>query len=212
MFTGLVEEVGSIRSMHRTGNAMKVTVTCHQILKGLKKGDSIAVNGVCLTVTSFGSDFFTADIMPETVKKTNFKSLSPRSLVNLERALAVGERMGGHFVQGHVDGEGKILSRIPYDNAVLFTIQVPEELTDWMVDQGSVAVNGISLTIVKVESESFSVSIIPHTLEATQLKEARTGDSVNIECDLVGKYVAKLAHGYSSVGVTENVLRKHGFS
>ncbi|MDA8353798.1 MAG: riboflavin synthase [Firmicutes bacterium] len=196
MFTGLVEETGRIGSMDRAGNAMRLTVSCRKVLEGVATGDSIAVNGVCLTVTDFGSDYFSTDVMPETMDKSNLGDLVVGSSVNLERALAAGDRLGGHFVQGHVDGVGHILSRTPDENAVLFRIQVPEELTRWMVDKGSVAVNGISLTIVKAEPEAFTVSIIPHTLEMTQLQEARPGDRVNIECDMIGKYVAKLSAGW----------------
>ncbi|PTX50863.1 riboflavin synthase alpha chain [Melghirimyces profundicolus] len=211
MFTGLVEEVGTIRSIDRKGNAMRLTVSCRKVVNGVKTGDSIAVNGVCLTVTESGADHFSADVMPETMMKSNLGELAVQSPVNLERALAAGDRLGGHFVQGHVDGVGRILSRTPVENAVLFRIGVPRELTRWMVDKGSVAVNGISLTIVRTEPEAFSVSIIPHTLQVTQLKEARPGDPVNIECDMIGKYVAKLTSGYAAPGLTAEKLKESGF-
>ncbi|GGA39145.1 riboflavin synthase subunit alpha [Kroppenstedtia guangzhouensis] len=193
MFTGLVEEVGRIGSMDREGDAMRLSISCKQVLEGVQVGDSVAVNGVCLTVVGFDADQFWTDVMPETINRTNLGQLALGSPVNLERALRAGDRLGGHFVQGHVDGMGRVLTRTPRENAVLFRIEVPAELTRWMVNQGSVAVNGISLTIVTVEPEAFTVSIIPHTLELTQLKETEPGDSVNIECDLIGKYVVKLA-------------------
>ncbi|MFD1395091.1 riboflavin synthase [Kroppenstedtia eburnea] len=206
MFTGLVEEVGRIGSMDREGDAMRLSISCEQVLEGVQVGESIAVNGVCLTVVGFDSDQFWTDVMPETMNRSNLGQLTLGSPVNLERALRVGDRLGGHFVQGHVDGMGRILARTPRENAVLFRIGVPPELTRWMVDQGSVAVNGISLTIVTVEPEAFTVSIIPHTLEHTQLKEAEPGDSVNIECDMIGKYAAKWAvasHGSAGAELKE---------
>lgn len=193
MFAGLVEEVGRIGSLDRRGEGMRLTISCKQVLEGVRVGDSIAVNGVCLTVVGFDSHQFWTDVMPETMNRSNLNHLALGSPVNLERALRVGDRLGGHFVQGHVDGMGRILLCTSRENAVLFRIGVPPELTQWMVDQGSVAVNGISLTIVTVEPEAFTVSIIPHTLRSTQLKEARAGDSVNIECDMIGKYAAKWA-------------------
>lgn len=211
MFTGLVEEVGRIRSMDQTGNAMRLAVSCEKVLEGVKVGDSIAVNGVCLTVTHHDADSFVTDVMPETMNKTALGQLSIGAPVNLERALAAGDRLGGHFVQGHVDGVGSILSRTPHENAVLFRIGVSTEWTRWMVDKGSVAVNGISLTIVTVEPEAFTVSIIPHTLKSTQLKEASPGDSVNIECDMIGKYVARLTGRYEASGLTGKKLKEAGF-
>ncbi|SFJ90135.1 riboflavin synthase [Thermoflavimicrobium dichotomicum] len=191
MFTGLVEEVGKVRQVRKSGMAMEIMIACQKVLEGTGIGDSIAVNGVCLTVTRLGSDFFTADVMPETVKRTQFHSLKPDSPVNLERAVAAGQRMGGHFVQGHVDGVGVLEERRPYENATLFRFRVPEELTHFMVEKGSVAVNGISLTLVDVGSDFFTVSVIPHTLQQTQLQYAKIGDPVNIECDMIAKYLAK---------------------
>ncbi|SFS91967.1 riboflavin synthase [Marininema halotolerans] len=210
MFTGLVEEVGTIRMLDRKGMAMRLSVEAESVLKGVAIGDSIAVNGVCLTVTDFASDRFAVDVMPETMKHSNLGQLSPGATVNLERALAVGDRLGGHFVQGHVDGVGKIRSRKPVENAVLFHIQVPRDLTRTMVEKGSVTVNGISLTLVTVEKEAFTVSIIPHTLEHTQLRDAKPGDVVNIETDMLGKVVAKLM-GENNHKMTAESLSDFGF-
>ncbi|SDW56178.1 riboflavin synthase alpha chain [Marininema mesophilum] len=210
MFTGLVEEVGRIQKLDRKGMAMRLSVEAKKVLEGVAIGDSIAVNGVCLTVTDFDKDAFAVDVMPETMKKSNLGRLRPGSAVNLERALAVGDRLGGHFVQGHADGVGKIRSRQPVENAVLFHISVPKELTRTMVDKGSVAVNGISLTLVTVEKEGFAVSIIPHTLEHTQLVHAQPGDEVNIEIDMLGKVVAKLI-GEGRTEMTAESLRNFGF-
>lgn len=211
MFTGLVEEVGRIRSIGGGNRAKRLTVSARQVLNGAKTGDSIAVNGVCLTVTRLGSDQFEADVMPETMDKTNLGRLRPGTPVNLERALAAGERLGGHFVQGHVDGVGRIRARTPIENAVLFEVEIPENLTRWMVDKGSVAVNGISLTLVTVSPRSFTVSIIPHTLAHTQLQHAQPGDEVNIECDMIGKYVAKLLHKQEAASWTDK-LNQAGFT
>ncbi|MGI6126861.1 MAG: riboflavin synthase [Planifilum sp.] len=192
MFTGIVEEVGRIEGIKRRGASMVLEVACRRVLEDVRIGDSIAVNGVCLTVISFSDSTFSADVMPETMNRTNLGELQIGSPVNLERALAAGDRFGGHFVQGHVDGTGMIESLTPDENAVRFRIGVPEELTRWMVEKGSVAINGISLTLVEVGERHLTVSVIPHTLEATQLKEAQVGDRVNIECDMIAKYTAKL--------------------
>lgn len=210
MFTGIIEEVGKIRRLRRSGTAaMELVIACRKVLEGTQVGDSIAVNGVCLTVTQLGEDYFAADVMPETMEKTHLKSLNVGSAVNLERALAVGERMGGHFVQGHVDGVGRILERRQLQNAVLFRISAPRELTKYMVIKGSIAVNGISLTLVDVASEEFMVSVIPHTLDVTQLQTAQVGDPVNLECDMIGKYVEKLLGG-AGEGL-EKKLEQFGF-
>lgn len=191
MFTGIIEEVGQLLHVKKSAAAMELTIQAKRVLQGTKLGDSIAVNGVCLTVTKMGTDTFCADVMPETVKRTNLAHLHAGMPVNLERALLVGDRLGGHFVQGHVDGVGRIVSMTPLANAVIFRIQTEPALTDYMIPKGSVAVNGISLTLVDVEADAFSVSIIPHTLKHTQLEQAKPDDLVNIECDLIGKYLAK---------------------
>lgn len=211
MFTGIVEEVGRVRSMNRRGTAMELEIGCRKVLKDVRIGDSIAVNGVCLTVIRFSDESFSADVMPETMNRTNLGELRIGSPVNLERALAAGDRFGGHFVQGHVDGTGVIEARTPYENAVLFRIGVPERLTRWMVEKGSVALNGISLTLVEVGTRHFTVSVIPHTLEATQLKTAQAGDRVNIECDMIAKYTAKLL-GREHEGLTLERLTQEGFA
>jgi riboflavin synthase len=210
MFTGIIEEIGCIQKMERSGQAMRLAVRCRKVLEGTRLGDSIAVNGVCLTVTSLGGDFFTADVMPETMNKTNLGSLSVGSPVNLERAVAAGQRMGGHFVQGHVDGVGTVAERTPYENAVLFKFRVSPELTHYMVEKGSIAVSGISLTLVDVGRDFFTVSVIPHTLRETILQYAKPGDPVNIECDIIGKYLAKWASAGTSSGLTAEKLLNTG--
>lgn len=213
MFTGIVEEVGRVKQLRKTPLTMELIIGCRHVLEGTQLGDSIAVNGVCLTVTAMGSDYFTADAMPETMKRTNLGKLNVSDSVNLERAVAAGQRLGGHFVQGHVDGVGTILSVSPYENAVLFRIEAGEGLTHYMIEKGSVAVNGISLTIVEVGATQFTVSLIPHTIKNTQLRDAKQGDMVNIEADMIGKYLNKwLEQKSGSVGtVTWDHLQKHGF-
>lgn len=193
MFTGLIEEIGVVSEQVISEIGMKLTILCNKIRDGLNIGDSVAVNGVCLTVIAIGNDSFTADIMHETVNKTDISSYKTDTPVNLERSLAVGQRMGGHFVQGHVDGTGIIDKETQVGNAILFRFCVDPELTHWMVGRGSVAVNGISLTLVDVGRNFFEVSIIPHTLRETNLGQIHVGDVVNIECDIVGKYIAKWA-------------------
>ncbi|MGA8941807.1 MAG: riboflavin synthase [Thermoactinomyces sp.] len=213
MFTGIVEEVGRVKRLRKTPLTMELTIGCRHVLEGTRLGDSIAVNGVCLTVTAMGNDFFTADAMPETMVRTNLGKLLVSDTVNLERAVAAGQRMGGHFVQGHVDGTGTILSVTPYENAVLFRIEAGEGLTRYMIEKGSVAVNGISLTIVEVGATEFTVSLIPHTIKNTQLRDAKQGDMVNIEVDMIGKYLHKWLNDKSgSAGtITWDHLKKHGF-
>ncbi|RAL26498.1 riboflavin synthase [Thermoflavimicrobium daqui] len=213
MFTGLIEEVGTVKRLSHSGMTLQLTISCRKVLEGTQIGDSIAVNGVCLTVTELDDHSFSADVMPETVKRTQLHMLQASSPVNLERAIAAGQRMGGHFVQGHVDGVGTLLERKPNENAVLFRFRVAPELTHWMVEKGSIAVNGISLTLVSVDSNSFSVSIIPHTLTHTQLYFGKPGDLVNIECDMIAKYLAKWAGKETRISqpLTTEMLKNSGF-
>ncbi|MCS1350858.1 riboflavin synthase [Mechercharimyces sp. CAU 1602] len=216
MFTGLIEEVGTVQHLVQQGQTMKLTIACKEVLDGVALGDSIAINGVCLTVVHFDHRSFTADVMPETMKHTQLHSLQRGSFVNLERAMAAGGRFGGHFVQGHVDGVGTILERKPVENAVLFRLQVPRELTSYMIERGSIALNGISLTLFEVREDQIVVSIIPHTLAQTQLQTARVGDPINVECDMMGKYVRKqlqmLVSESSGEGLTKEKLINLGFA
>lgn len=195
MFTGIIEEVGRIERVERDEQSLRLTVACEKALDGTKLGDSISVDGVCLTVAGFHSRGFEADVMFETVNRTNLVALHSGSAVNLERALVVGERLGGHFVQGHIDDTATVTERREIENAVLFRFRVSPEWTVYMVPKGSIAVNGISLTLVDVEDDGFSVSIIPHTLQMTNLRHLAVGDVVNIECDMLGKYVVKAQRG-----------------
>lgn len=192
MFTGIIEEKGQVLSLTQTGEAIVMTVAAPQILKDVKLGDSISVNGVCLTVTSFTPDTFTIDMMPETVRGTSLRTVGEGSEVNLERAMAAGGRFGGHFVSGHVDGVGKVISKEQDHNAVYYEIEFPEILRKYFTLKGSVSVDGTSLTIFGVTENTFTISIIPHTLEETVIGSKGSGDPVNIECDMLAKYVEEL--------------------
>lgn len=192
MFTGIIEEVGIIREIKRQSVSARITVAASKVLSDVHLGDSIAVNGVCLTVTSFGRDYFCADVMPETLNRSSLGELGIKSPVNLERAMLAGGRFGGHIVSGHIDGTGIIWETRREGNAVWYKIQASEPILRLIVEKGSIAIDGISLTVAKVDSVSFSVSIIPHTLEKTSLASKKAGDVVNLENDCIGKYVAKL--------------------
>jgi riboflavin synthase len=197
MFTGIIEETGIIKAIKRGERSSQLTIEAKLVIEGLKVGDSISANGACLTVTRFGSDYFMVDVMPETILQTNFSALKQGSTVNLERALKLIDRVGGHLVSGHIDGTGKILHRWVEDNAVGFKISAEGTILRYIVDKGSVAIDGISLTITKVDPDAFSVSIIPHTLGVTTLLHKKAGDTVNIECDIIAKYVEKLLNFHS---------------
>ncbi|MED4584160.1 riboflavin synthase [Brevibacillus choshinensis] len=192
MFTGLIEEVGTLEAMTGSGQASRLVIRAARVLEGVKTGDSISVNGICLTVTSYTSRHFTVDVMPETLNKTSLRQLRQGERVNLERAMRLGDRFGGHIVSGHVDGTGTIVSRQPHANAVLFRIAVDLSLLKYVIPRGSICIDGISLTVVDVNENDFSVSIIPHTLAETSLQDRKVGDQVNLEADVIGKYVERL--------------------
>ncbi|MDR2737051.1 MAG: riboflavin synthase [Gracilibacteraceae bacterium] len=204
MFTGIIEELGSVRALRKLPDSAMLTVTAAAVLEGSKIGDSIAVNGVCLTVTSVAPREFTADVMPETLRRTNLKDLRSNASVNLERALTLQTRCGGHFVSGHIDGVGVIHSIKPAGNAKIIEIAVPAAIAGMIIDRGSIAVDGISLTVVNAMPQSFTVSIIPHTLSQTTLDTKTTGSAVNLETDMLGKYVAQYIRGMSSADLTDN--------
>lgn len=215
MFTGIIEEIGAIDSISKSGASAKLSIKCHAILEDIHLGDSIAVNGVCLTVTSFDSGGFTADVMHETLDRSSLGALKPRGHVNLERAMAAGGRFGGHIVSGHIDGTGKITKLEQDANAIWYTIRCEQRLLRYIIEKGSIAIDGISLTVAKVESESFSVSIIPHTLGQTILSEKGPGDTVNLENDCIGKYVERLMRfdgaPTKKSKITEQFLIENGF-
>ena len=193
MFTGIVEEAAPVRSMEldEAGNG-RLSVAPERVLEGLKLGDSIAVNGACLTVVSLDGGAFEVDLAPETLRKTNLGALRKGHVVNLERPLAVGDRLGGHIVQGHIDATGRVQSASPEAGCVVMGFRTPKRLMPYIVKKGFVAVDGISLTVVNRRASSFTVSVIPYTLEHTALKERPVGDSVNLEVDVLAKYVESL--------------------
>ena len=199
MFTGIVEEKGEILSIEWGSVSAVLTIRAKIVLEGTKVGDSIAVNGVCLTVTRLSPDRFSADVMAETLRRSALGELRVGSAVNLERALAVGDRMGGHIVSGHIDGTGQILSVRTEDNAVWYRIAAKPGILRLIVEKGSITVDGISLTVAAVHSDSFEVSVIPHTREVTTLAGKNVGASVNLENDIIGKYVERLLQGTGGV-------------
>ena len=192
MFTGLVEETGRVIEIVHGGRSAQLTVQAPTVHLGARSGDSIAVNGCCLTVIAHEGDWLTFDAIPETLDRTNLGALMAGDRVNLERPLAVGARIGGHFVQGHIDGVGTVKSVTPEDNAVVVEIEVPFALRRYFVEKGSVAVDGVSLTVAAVYETTFTVWTIPHTREITTLGDRQVGDRVNLECDLLGKYIERL--------------------
>ena len=210
MFTGIIEEMGTVRRLNQSPNRCELELSASKVLEGTQIGDSIAVNGVCLTVIRLGEEHFTADVMPETLRRNNLGQLKPGSKVNLERAMAANGRFGGHIVAGHIDGTGKILAMQPEGNAVLVTISATPELLRYVVEKGSIAIDGISLTVAKVSHTDFTVSLIPHTGEETTLLKHRSGEIVNLETDIIGKYVEKLMQPKSN-GVTMELLQQNGF-
>lgn len=194
MFTGIVEEVGRVSSIKNSTNSAILTIEAEKVLEESKIGDSISVNGVCLTVTDISSKSFSADIMHESLKRSSLGELKKGSRVNLERALKLSTRLGGHIVSGHIDGVGKIKSIKKDDNAVWYCIEANEKILKYIIEKGSVAIDGISLTVAEENDKDFSVSVIPHTRAASNLSEKKIGSRVNIENDCIAKYVEKLLH------------------
>ena len=192
MFTGIVEEMGTIRSIRRGAHSAVLSIGAALVLSDLKIGDSVAVNGVCLTATGKDSGGFTADVMHETLNRSSLGALVPGSRVNLERAMAADGRFGGHIVSGHIDGTGTISAIRRDDNAIWYTVEAAPSLLRYIVEKGSITIDGVSLTVAAVGETWFSISAIPHTVAVTILGEKRTGDTVNLETDIIGKYVEKL--------------------
>ncbi len=208
MFTGIIEEVGKISGIKRGAKSCRLTFKAHKVLEDVKIGDSIAANGVCLTVTSFDTDGYTADVMHETLSKSALGALKPGDPVNLERAMPANGRFGGHMVSGHIDGTGTVRRIVRDDNAVRYTIGAEAALLRYIVKKGSVALDGISLTVADTSRGSFEVSVIPHTAAQTTLAARKIGDAVNIECDVIGKYVERFVKGD---GITLDFLAQNGF-
>lgn len=206
MFTGIVEEVGTVKSI----GSGKLAVSASVVLQGTRLGDSMAVNGTCLTVSALDSTSFSVDVMPETLKRTNLGQLSTGSSVNLERALLVGGRVGGHLVQGHVDATGMVASLLPEGKAVIARFSAPPEILRYVVEKGFIAIDGVSLTVTGYDKSSFSVSLVGYTLKSTVLGSRKVRDQVNLEVDIIAKYVEKLREGRG--GVTLDFLSEHGFT
>lgn len=234
MFTGIVEEIGILKKIVWGTHSAALTIQAERVLSDAAVGDSIAVNGICLTVTSLGTALFTADVMHETLNRSSLKGAKPGMHVNLERAMAAGGRFGGHMVSGHVDGTGTIREIRRDDNAVWFTVSAGPKLLRYIVEKGSITIDGISLTVAAVTEDSFSVSTIPHTNAVTTLGERKAGDAVNLETDIIGKYVERLLqpaepgktekagaetgwkgtgfrHDSVRGGITKEFLAKYGF-
>lgn len=217
MFTGIIEEIGTVRRIERGAAGARLTIGAKAVLEGTKIGDSIATNGVCLTVVSMTADSFSADVMAESLRRSGLGQLQRGSPVNLERAMAANGRFGGHIVSGHIDGTGTVASQKREDNAVWVTVHAPAALLRYIVEKGSIAIDGVSLTVAAVDETGFSVSIIPHTGVETILLGKKPGDTVNLECDVIGKYVEKLLtpygkdEGTAKSGITMDFLTQHGF-
>jgi len=191
MFTGIVKELGKIQSIKKSSNSCIFKIVALNTTKDIQEGDSIAINGVCLTVAKLQGNIFEVDVMPETLRKTNLGLLKTGAMVNVESALRLSDRLGGHVVSGHVDGIGKIISKKREGNAINFKIKTSSKITSYFVPKGSVAIDGISLTVIDVSKDLFTVAIIPHTAKMTTLGFKKQGTTVNIEIDLMGKYVKK---------------------
>ncbi|MEE9257062.1 MAG: riboflavin synthase [bacterium] len=217
MFSGIIEVVGKVRSVRSDGGGARISVDAGSLLEGVRNGDSIAVNGACLTVVAFEGQVFEADVSLETLRCTNLGSLQSGDGVNLERALALGDRLGGHLVTGHIDGMGRIRSRRADGESIWLTVEAPPEVMRYVVHKGSVAVDGISLTVADCDGETFSIAIIPHTSERTMLTDKQDGAPVNLEADLIGKYVEKLLSPHATGGgkpggVSLETLKEHGYA
>lgn len=210
MFTGIIEEVGKIKNI-QGGTNYKLTIGASKILEDIHLGDSIAVNGICLTTISWDNGSFTVDVMRETLERTSLHKLRAGSFVNLERALAANGRFGGHIVSGHIDGTGEIINIRRDANAVWYKIKTSEKIMEFIIEKGSIAIDGISLTVAKVDRSAFYVSVIPHTLENTILLRKKAGDIVNLENDIVGKYIKSFTDKNSNSTLCESFLKSNGF-
>ena len=216
IFTGIIEELGVVKSIAINGASGCITIKAKKVLEGTQLGDSIAVNGTCLTVTSINSDGFSADVMAETVKRTSLSQVGKGDLVNLERAMILNGRFGGHIVSGHIDGTGTITKYTKEENAIWVTIKAPDEILDLIVEKGSISIDGISLTVATVSDQDFQVSIIPHTAKETTLIHKKVGSLVNLENDIVGKYIKKLMENNQeeqakkASGLTMEMLEEYG--
>lgn len=215
MFTGIVEEIGKIKAIKKGKNSARLVINAKKVLKDVKLGDSIAVNGVCLTVTEFSNSEFGVDVMHESLRKSSLSTLKNDSSVNLERAMLLNGRFGGHIVSGHIDGTGKIINIKNDDNAIWYTISAKDKIMKYIIEKGSITIDGISLTVANLSESDFSVSIIPHTQEETILKTKKIGDIVNLENDCIAKYVERLLNfkekSEIKKDITMDFLLENGF-
>ncbi len=215
MFTGLIEEIGLLKDIKHSGDSMILTISAKKVLSDVSIGDSISVNGICLTVTMFDKNLFSVDVMPETLYKTSLAELKAGSKVNLERAMKASDRFGGHFVAGHIDGVATLVDRKALDNSIYLKFKLDSSLLKYVISKGSIAIDGVSLTIVKLEKDFLTVSVIPHTLQNTNLLDKDIGKIVNIEVDLLGKYVESILLNCSdkkaNKNITEDFLKENGF-
>ncbi len=212
MFTGIIEEMGTVASLRREAGAARLALSAAKVLEGTVPGDSICVNGVCLTVVEMNKAAFSADVAVETLKVTNLGDLKAGARVNLERALQLSARIGGHLVSGHVDAVGSIRERREEGNGWRIFFDAPEAVRRYVIKKGSIAIDGISLTVADVDRAGFSIAMIPHTAKLTTLGFKSAGDSVNLESDIIGKYVERLLSGRVEGGVSLDVLKKSGFA
>ncbi|WP_276907472.1 riboflavin synthase [Peptoniphilus duerdenii] len=211
MFTGIIEEQGRLNSIRKEKDLYTLNISAKVVLEGTKLGDSIATDGVCLTVTKLGGDYFEAEAMLETINNTTFKELKGGEILNLERALSPTKRLDGHIVQGHVDGVGKIINTTHNSNEIVYKISAEEDVLKYVVNKGSIALDGISLTVSNVDRNSLEVSIIPTTIRETNLKDKKLGDSINIETDIIGRYVYKFLNKEEKSSIDLEFLRENGF-
>lgn len=212
MFTGIIEEIGTVKDFTQTSNGAEITISCKKVLSDTKIGDSIAINGVCKTVVEMSENAFTADVSNETLKVTNFLVIKKDEKVNLERALTLNERIGGHLVSGHVDSVAKLVSSKKSADFYNMKFEVNDEASRYIIKKGSITINGISLTVAEIQGKTIEVAVIPHTFENTNLSELKIGDVVNIETDIFAKYIEKfLLNEKATSTISESVLKENGF-
>lgn len=211
IFTGIIEEIGRLADIKKERDLYTLKISCKKVLEGTKRGDSIATNGVCLTVTELGNDFYKAEVMVETINSTNFKTLSLGELLNLERALSPAKRLDGHIVQGHVDGVGEIINILKRGHEIVYRIKFDSDNFKYIAEKGSIALDGISLTVSKIGENYFEVSIIPTTIADTNLASKKLGEKINIETDIIGRYVYNFVNTKEASKITKNFLLENGF-
>ncbi len=211
IFTGIIEEIGRLADIKKEKDLYTLKISCKKVLEGTKRGDSIATNGVCLTVTELSDDFYKAEVMVETINSTNFKTLSLGEPLNLERALSPSKRLDGHIVQGHVDGVGEIVNILKRGHEIVYRIKFDSDNFKYIAEKGSIALDGISLTVSKVGENYFEVSIIPTTIADTNLASKKVGEKINIETDIIGRYVYNFVNTKEPSKITKNFLLENGF-